>query len=81
MDRIEGRIARLMDAHAKLVAKVEANPDHPKAEAWKARVLEYEASLESIKRFGKEVVSRNPVGVNIEVPVSGFSVKSHAPGR
>jgi len=80
MSRIEPRVQRLLDAHAKLVAKVEANPDHPNVDAWKARCLEYERSLESIKTTGKEYVP-NPVSVQIDVPVSGFTVTANAPGE
>lgn len=77
MSRVEARVANLLAAHAKLVAKVQASPKDPKAPAWKARCLEYEASLKSLKETGKEAPQAKPVGVNIEVPVSGFKIEGH----
>jgi hypothetical protein len=74
-DRVTARVQALLAAHAKMVRRVQANPDHQKAEVWKAKALEYEASLESLKLFGKEVRRTNQAGVSIAVPVSGFSIK------
>lgn len=78
-DRIANRAKRLLDAHAKMVAKVQADPSNPMAETWKSKALEYEASLASIRDHGRER-SRLPVaGVEIKVPASGFAVSAKAP--
>lgn len=74
-DRMQARVERLKDAHAKMVARVQADPTNPKVEAWKARALEYEASLASLRDHGHERPA-GAVGVKIDVPVSNFKLKA-----
>lgn len=72
--RLEGRIDRLTAQMAKLAGKIEAAPDDPKAEARKARWLECQQSLETIRDHGRETLSNTP-GVDIDVPTAPFSIK------
>jgi hypothetical protein len=55
--------------------RLAADPDNPKVGVWAKKIEEYETSVESIVRYGKEVVSDKPVGAEIEVPLGVFRVE------
>ena len=59
----------------KLAGRIESAPDDPRAEGWKARWLECQRSLTNIRDHGRETISSNPVGVEIDVPAAPFSIK------
>lgn len=73
--RLEGRVERLTAQMEKLAGKIDAAPDDPRVEGWKARWLECQQSLKNIRDTGKETVSQAPVGVEIDVPTAPFSIK------
>ena len=73
--RLEGRVGRVSAQMKKLAGKIDAAPDDPRAERWKARWLECQQSLANIRDHGRETISSNPVGVEIDVPTAPFSIK------
>lgn len=46
--RVEGRVARLTEAAARISNKLESDSRHPNAKRWRAKLEEYRASLERI---------------------------------
>ena len=70
-DRIEARVARLHEAIAATRARIETGRDGPeKLDALHGRIAEYERSLASFARWGRETPpTGNPTGVAINVPL------------
>ena len=82
MDRVEGRIQRLLDARKKIMAKMGLHNENKRAMiGWNKKLAEYNASLESFQKYGKEVTpSSNVVSVNIDVPKGTFTITALVPG-
>jgi hypothetical protein len=79
-ERMEGRIQRLLDARAKCVAYLKANPKHPRAVIWKRKKAEYDVSLANFQEYGQETKPNGkPIGVQIDVPAGTFKITDHAP--
>jgi len=55
-ERIDARLPVLFAAHEKLEAKIRANPNHPKVDAYNARMAEYRQSVENIVTHGAETI-------------------------
>ncbi len=82
MDRVEGRIQRLLDARAKLMAKMELHNENREAMVgWEKRLAEYNDSLFTFQKYGKEFTpSGNAVSINIDVPKGTFTITAPVPG-
>ncbi len=79
-DRLEGRVQRLLDARAKMLARLEGAPKHAKASAWKVKLKAYDTSMANFQEYGQETVpTNNPVGVSIDVPKGTFKIVDHSP--
>lgn len=48
MERTKNRLSQVEHCRARIAKKVEQSPEDPRAEAWKARIAEYDKSLECI---------------------------------
>lgn len=69
------RVARIKAAHAKISAKLEANPDHHHAEGYWARLAEYEKALKVLDLYAQaEALEAKDGDVTIDVPTGGMSV-------
>ncbi len=81
-DRLNGRVQRLLDARAKMLARLEGAPKHERASIWKRKIKEYDVSLANFQEYGQETPpTNNPVGVNIDVPKGTFKVVDHSPAK
>ena len=81
MGRNQGRVDRIEAHRAKLLARLKAQPKHPKAEKWRARIEEFNESLRNFHEHGRETMpTGNTESVTISVPVKDFALKPLAPG-
>ena len=81
MDRPNARAERIVASAEKIKAKLAANPNHPKAEAWAKRMAEYEKSLDHLSQgLPEKPGGGNKVGVKVSVPKGLFKGKAHGVG-
>ena len=80
VERMNGRVRRLLDARAKCAGRLGAAPKSARASVWKRKFKEYDASLANIQKYGEETApSGKPVSVKIDVPKGTFKITEHAP--
>ena len=75
-DRMLNRVETLVQAIREVNAALDADSKHPNKKRMLERLAEYQISLRNIQEFGRERVSRNPVGVKIEVPADVLEQRS-----
>lgn len=79
-ERMHARIQRLLDARAKFTARLETNPENPRAADWERKIAEYDVSLVNFQKHSQETPpTGKPVGVEIDVPKGTFKITEHVP--
>lgn len=71
---------RLVAARAKLLSRLETNPEHELASRWETKIAEYEESLRNFQRYGQEVRPTGRPAVVIDVPLDELGITAHEPG-
>ena len=69
------RVNRIVESILRLETKIVDNPDHPKADIWRERILEYKQSLITFATYGQETPPGAARAVSIDVPLGRFGLK------
>lgn len=71
------RLERIKASRARIAAKLEANPKHHNAEGYKARIEEYDSTIEELELLGQveELRKKRAGDVTVGVPAGKMSVK------
>ena len=73
--RPQVRVDRLVEHLRALEAKIEAEPDSPKMEAWIRRCDEYRTSLSNWHEFNQEEPPSGNPGVKVQVPLGVLKMR------
>lgn len=71
-----GRASRIVEAAKRLKGKIDAAPDDPRADVWRAKMAEYQQSIDALKAGRPETAGSGRKGVEVSVPAGLFALRA-----